>query len=268
MSELQIFQHELFGSVRTIEQDGKIHFCGKDVATSLGYANPTKAVTTHCKGVSKMGIPTKGGKQLTIFIAEGDIYRLVVGSQLPEAEKFESWIFDEVIPQIRQTGGYIPMKTAQASPMSDAEIMASALLIAQKTIQQRDALLTTANNQIAVLQPKADYVDMVLNCKDMMNVTQIAQDYGMSATAFNKLLETLKVQYKRGDEWILYAAYKGLGWVGSTSHAYTHTDQTQGIAVHTKWTQKGRLGLYELLKEKGYVPVMESEHEAYVNGTN
>lgn len=90
MNKIQIFEHELFGTVRTVRTNGKILFCGKDVASALGYSNPTKAVTTHCKGVSKMGIPTKGGKQNLNFIPEGDIYRLVVSSKLPEAERFEN----------------------------------------------------------------------------------------------------------------------------------------------------------------------------------
>ncbi len=268
MNEIQIFEHEMFGAVRTICTNDKTLFCGKDVACALGYSNPTKAVTTHCKGVSKMGIPTKGGKQNLNFITEGDVYRLVVSSKLPEAEKFESWIFDEVVPQIRQTGGYIPITTATATPMSDAEIMASALLIAQKTIEARDKALTTANNTIQELKPKADYTDMVLKSKGLLNVTQIAQDYGMSASAFNKLLEKFKVQYKdkRTGQWILYAKYKGLGWVGSSSKDITRTDGTPDVVVHTKWTQTGRLGIYELLKKNGYIPVMEAQHEDYING--
>lgn len=204
------------------------------------------------------------------FLTESGVYKLAFRSDKPEAERFTNWVTDTVLPQIRKTGGYIPVVTAQATPMSDAEIMASALLIAQKTIEARDAALTTANNTISQLQPKADYTDKVLQSKSLMNVTQIAQDYGMSAAAFNKLLEKLGVQYqdKRTKQWILYAKYKGLGWVGSQSKDIVRTDGTPDVVVHTKWTQTGRLGLYNLLKEKGYIPVMESEYQAYLNGTN
>lgn len=106
LNELQIFQNEEFGSVRTVDVDGKTYFVASDIAKSLGYAIPHKAVQTHCKGVLKRNIPTNSGNQDMLIIPEGDIYRLIIKSQLPSADKFESWIFDEVIPQIRQTGGY------------------------------------------------------------------------------------------------------------------------------------------------------------------
>ena len=264
MNEIKRFEHEVFGSIRTVDSNGKILFCGKDIATALGYVNPTKAITTHCKGVSKMVIPTSGGKQRLNFIPEGDIYRLVIGSQLPEAEKFESWIFDEVIPQIRKTGGYIPVSNS----MTDAEIMASALLIAQKTMQAKDNEILLANDKIRTLEPKANYCDMVLQASGLISVTVIAKDYGMSAIAFNSLLNKLKIQYKKGDQWFLYAKYDGLGYTGSTTAKYEHTSGAEGVAIHTKWTQKGRLFLYNILKEHGYVPTMETEYENYKNGVN
>jgi len=100
-------------NVRTIIKDNKIWFCGKDIASILGYVIPSKAINTHCKGVSKMEIPTNGGKQKMLFISEGDIYRLIINSQLPEAEKFEKWIFDEVIPSIRKHGMYATENTIE-----------------------------------------------------------------------------------------------------------------------------------------------------------
>lgn len=107
MNELKIFENKDFGQIRTVEENGKILFCGSDVAKALGYAIPSKAVNTHCKGVSKMEVPTNGGMQQMLFITEGDMYRLITNSKLPSAEKFESWIFDEVLPTIRKTGTYI-----------------------------------------------------------------------------------------------------------------------------------------------------------------
>lgn len=106
MQELRIFNNEEFGQVRTIEIDGKIYFVGIDIAKALGYVNPSKAVIQHCKGVTKMGIPSKGGKQETNCIPEGDLYRLITHSELPSAERFESWVFDEVLPTLRKTGSY------------------------------------------------------------------------------------------------------------------------------------------------------------------
>jgi len=204
------------------------------------------------------------------FFTESGVYKLAFRSDKPEAERFTNWVTDTVLPQIRKTGGYIPTVTATATPMSDAEIMASALLIAHKTIEARTNELTTANQTIQDLTPKAAYTDLVLKSKGLMNVKQIAQDYGMTAVAFNKLLHDLGVQYKdtRTGQWILYSKYQGLGWVGSMSVDIVRSDETPDVAVHTKWTQKGRLGIYDLLKSKGYIPVMEAQYEDYINGTN
>ncbi|MBR6823084.1 MAG: phage antirepressor KilAC domain-containing protein [Clostridia bacterium] len=115
MNDIQIFNNEEFGQVRTIEIHGKPYFSAKDVAEALGYSNPRKAILDHCKGVTKRDTLTAGGQQSVNFIPEGDIYRLIVRSNLPSAERFEKWVFDEVIPQIRQTGGYqLPQTYAEA----------------------------------------------------------------------------------------------------------------------------------------------------------
>lgn len=106
-NQLQIFKHTEFGQVRLLIKNNKEYFSGTDIAKSLGYAIPSKAINTHCKGVSKMEVPTNGGIQEMLFITEGDIYRLIVKSKLPSAQKFESWVFDEVLPTIRKTGGYV-----------------------------------------------------------------------------------------------------------------------------------------------------------------
>ena len=127
MNELQIFQNPEFGEIRTIEENGKVLFCGKDVASALGYKRPADAITAHCKGSVICRLPTNGGEQAVKFIPEGDIYRLAAKSELPGAERFESWIFDEVIPSIRKTVGYqIPQ---------GKELLALAVLEAQKTIE-------------------------------------------------------------------------------------------------------------------------------------
>lgn len=114
--QLQVFNHEQFGDVRIIEEDGKILFCGKDVAKALGYAKPRNAINTHCRGALKRGVGVQTGVKAdgspaiqhieAIFIPEGDLYRLITHSKLPAAERFEKWVFDEVLPTIRKTGGY------------------------------------------------------------------------------------------------------------------------------------------------------------------
>lgn len=106
MNELQFFNSEEFGEIRTAEIDGKPYFVGTDVAKALGYNNPRDAVSRHCKGVVKRDTPTSSGIQSMSYINEGDLYRLIMKSKLPSAEKFESWVMDEVLPTIRKTGSY------------------------------------------------------------------------------------------------------------------------------------------------------------------
>lgn len=114
MNELQIFNSGEFGEIRTIEIDGKPYFVGADVAKALGYNNPRDAVSRHCKGVVKHDTPTSSGVQLMSYINEGDLYRLIMKSKLPSAEKFEAWVMDEVLPTIRKTGSYQkPMTIAE-----------------------------------------------------------------------------------------------------------------------------------------------------------
>ena len=105
--KIKIFENEEFGSVRTIEENGKVLFCGSDVAKALGYRRPKDAINAHCKGAVKRRLLTNGGAQEMKMISEGDVYRLISHSRLPSAEKFESWIFDDVLPTIRRTGGYV-----------------------------------------------------------------------------------------------------------------------------------------------------------------
>lgn len=114
MNELMVFNNSEFGEIRTIEEDGKVLFCGSDVAKALGYKRPADAITAHCKGSVIRRLPTNGGKQDAKFIPEGDIYRLAAKSELPGAERFESWIFDEVLPSIRKTGEYKTPKKAMS----------------------------------------------------------------------------------------------------------------------------------------------------------
>lgn len=134
-SNVQIFRNGMFGEVRVASENGKVLFAGTDVAKALGYNNPAEAIATHCKpgNIEKRYIAHSngfGGVKIQ-FIPESDLYRLVMRSQLPQAEKFQDWVVEEVLPAIRETGGYIPMKKDE----SDAEVMARALMVAQRTIE-------------------------------------------------------------------------------------------------------------------------------------
>lgn len=114
MNNMRVFNNEEFGEIRTTEIDGKPYFVASDVATALGYTNPRKAVIDHCKGVTKRDTPTSSGTQSMSYIGEGDLYRLIMKSKLPSAEKFENWVMDEVLPSIRRTGSYaVPMSTGE-----------------------------------------------------------------------------------------------------------------------------------------------------------
>ena len=127
MNSLQIFAIADFGSIRTIEQDGRVLFCGRDIAAALGYTNPNKALADHCKGVPiRYPLQTPGGIQDVRFITEGDVYRLITHSRLPAAEQFERWVFDEVLPTIRRTGGYT-MPPQHAQQIADLQLLQRSL---------------------------------------------------------------------------------------------------------------------------------------------
>lgn len=255
MGDLQIFKNEEFGEVRTVEIEGKPFFCGSDVAKALGYAIPSKAVNTHCKGVSKMEAPTNGGVQELLFIPEGDLYRLIVSSKLPTAEKFEHWVFDEVLPSIRKHGLY-----ATDELLDNPDLI---IQMATKLKEEREARKAleienkVQSQQIAELQPKATYYDLILQCKDLLSMTEIAKDYGKSAKGMNKLLNEFGIQYKQGGVWFLYAKYQDKGYTQTKTQNYNRPDGTQGSRVHMYWTQKGRLFLYDLLKSEGVLPKVE-----------
>ena len=149
MSELQVFNNDLFGEIRFVEVDGKPYAVANDVAKALGYKNPTDAVNTKCMNIVKHEVEnSRGQMRMTNVIPEGDIYRLITGSKLPSAEKFERWVFDEVLPQIRKTGGYIPINKED----DEKSIMAKGYLIAMKTIEKQDELLKQKDEQIKRLE--------------------------------------------------------------------------------------------------------------------
>lgn len=157
MNELQIFSSDEFGQIRTAEINGKPYFVASDVATALGYATPRDAIARHCKGVVKRDTPTSGGTQELSYINEGDVYRLIMRSKLPAAEKFESWVMDEVLPSIRKNGGYI----AGQETLSDEELLSKALMVAQKKIDEKNELIAMQDSRIQEMRPKEIFADAV-----------------------------------------------------------------------------------------------------------
>lgn len=259
MNRLQVVSNEVFGQLQVMELDGKVYFPATDCAKMLGYSNTKDAIKRHCRWVVKHDLPHPQNEKKVIqknFIPEGDLYRLIVKSQLPAAEQFERWVFDEVLPDIRKHGMY-----ASESLLDDIlknPDLGIKLFTEYKEAKEEAKKLKLANAQqkqiIGELQPKASYYDLVLQNKSVVPISIIAKDYGLSARKLNAILHELGVQFKMGKTWLLYQKYAEMGYTQSKTHAI---DAERNV-IHTYWTQKGRLFLYELLKrEKGLVPLIE-----------
>ena len=264
MSKLEIFENSEFGEIRTVEINNEPWFVGRDVATVLGYSNPRKAIGDHVddedKGVTKCD--TLGGSQDLTVINESGLYSLILSSKLPNAKAFKRWVTSEVLPAIRKHGLY-----AIDDILENPDIAIQALTKLKEERAARKALELdnqVKSQQIAELQPKATYYDLILQCKDLLSVTEIAKDYGMSAKGLNTMLHELGVQYNQSGVWFMYAKYQHEGYTQTKTQNYPKPDGTQGSKVHTYWTQKGRLFIYNLLKSEGILPTIEIEDEVEI----
>lgn len=186
-NNIVIFSNEDFGQVRTVEIDNKVLFCGSDVAKALGYSNPQKAIRDHCKGVNELFTPTNGGEQKIKFIPEGDIYRLIIRSKLPSAERFEAWVFDEVLPSIRKTGKYA-IQEKQDSYLIDDKVER-----AKRWIEEQEYALSLAK-QIEEQKPLVDFAESVEGSDDCITVGQLAKQLVQRGikTGQNKLFSWLR----------------------------------------------------------------------------
>lgn len=164
MNDLQIFNSEEFGEIRTIEEEGKVLFCASDVAKALGYTNPNKAVNDHCRAITKCSTPISGKMQEINFIPEGDVYRLITHSKLPSAEKFESWVFDEVLPAIRKTGGYVndTETFVDAYFAGIPEEMKAIIRVSLDTIKIKDGIIEAQKQTIAEKDRVIEYKEDVI----------------------------------------------------------------------------------------------------------
>lgn len=260
MSELQIFKNAEFGSVRTITIKGEPYFVGKDVAAILGYSNTRKAFADHVdeedKGVTKCDTP--GGVQALTVINESGLYSLILSSKMPNAKKFKRWVTSEILPTIRRHGLY-----AMDEVLANPDILINVLL-ELKAERERNAnlqaVVAVQNQQMIEMQPKVSYYDVVLNCKDLVAISVIAKDYGWSATKLNQYLQQKGIQYKQGGKiWLLYQKYAEKGYTSTKTHSYPGSDGNTHTKVHTYWTQRGRLFIYDLLKADGILPLVEQE---------
>ena len=263
MNELQIFNSEEFGEIRTVSINDEPWFVASDICKALELSNATVSVQRLDEDEkSKFNLGLSGGD--TNCVNEYGLYSLVLASRKPEAKKFKRWITHEVIPSIRKHGGYI----AGQETMSDDELLAKALVVAQSKIAEKQNRIEELTKEVNVkdqvigeLRPKADYTDKILKNPGLVTITQIAKDYGMSAIEMNRKLHELGIQFKQSDQWLLYRRYHGMGYTHSETVDITRADGRPDIKMNTKWTQKGRIFLYNKLKESGIVPIIERRED-------
>lgn len=245
---VQIFSNPEYGDVRIVDSNGEPLFVGRDVATALGYSNPNDALAKHVpdkyKRVSRIATP--GGEQNMTLINEAGFYKLVMRSKLPNAEKFSDWVCEEVLPSIRKTGLYINPN----APINPDLLIKLGNDMKQLQIE-RDAALAKVDEY----RPKADFFDRFLNSDETMPITYIAKMYGVGGATMNTWLANLKIQYKVGRRWVLFHEYADKGYTRAIP-----LQLTSGRTVtQTEWTNRGRLFIYNRLKEIGTVPERERE---------
>ena len=261
-TNLQTWNYEC-SEIRTIQKDGEPWWGLADVCKVLELSSPHKvADRLEADEKGRNLIPTLGGMQEMTTINESGLYAVILRSDKPQAKPFRKWVTNEVLPSIRKHGAYMTeqtLKRALTSPDFLIEL-ATQLKAEQAQRKQLETTVAVQNQQIAELQPKASYYDVVLNCKDLISIGKIAKDYGWSAQKLNEYLHKHGVQYKQGKTWLLYQKYAGMGYTSTKTHTYHGDDGTEHAAdPHTYWTQKGRLFVYDLLKSDGIYPLIERE---------
>lgn len=204
---IQLFNNDQFGALRTFEDDGQLFFCASDVTKALGYSNGRDAIRRHCKGVVKRDTPTSSGIQRISYLKVGDILRLVVHSKLPQAQAYERWVFDEVLPAIHRSGGYM---VAQVDETPE-QIMARALKIAEDTLARKDA-------RIAELEPKALFADAVAASDGTCLIGELAKMLRQNG---------IDIGQNRLFEWMRKNGY--LGNVGQNRNVPTQRAMDQGL---------------------------------------
>ena len=249
-NQIQKFYNDEFGGLDVLIIEGKPYFPAAECAAILGYKKPQDAVSRHCDHSVKHGVVSQTTNQHgvtsqqtveKIFIPEGDLYRLIIRSKLPAAARFESWVMDTVLPSLRKYGAYI-MPDKLDEMIASPEFTIALLQELQKERKKN-----------AELAPKARYYDKILQCKNAVPVSLIAKDYGMSAVTFNSMLYDFGIQFKVAGTWLLYQNYADRGY--TQTKTYYYGDNV--VAIHTCWTQKGRLFLYDFLSGFGITPLAE-----------
>ena len=244
MNKIKIYQNQEFGAIRTISNEhGDVMFCGRDVAAALGYKKPEWAIATHVEAddSAKRGvIDSLGREQQAIFINESGLYALILSSKLDRAKRFKHWVTSEVLPSIRREGGYLVARPEE----TDEEVLARGILVMQTTLQRRA-------DEIARLQPKADYADEVLDSVSCLTTTQIAKELNMTGCELNNLLRTLRVQYRQSGQYLLYADYARLGYAQSRTLRIRFSNGRVKTHHYLVWTERGRYFIHRLVEKVG-----------------
>lgn len=250
MHDLKVFQNSQFGELEILTIDNKEWFPAIKVAEILGYTNPRKAIRDHAKerGVTiRSVIDSLGRNQDKKFIDEGNLYRLITRSKLPQADQFEEWVFEDVLPAIRKHGIYATDDVIE-NTLNNPDYIINVLTEYKKEKEQNLLL----QQEIGELKPKADYVDEILKSTGTLATTQIAADYGISAQKLNKLLHEARLQRKVNKQWVLYSEHMGKSYTESDTIPIIRSDGREDTVLQTRWTQKGRLKIHEIMTDFGY----------------
>ena len=247
MANLQIFAFEGTNEIRTLLINDEPYFVGKDIADTLGYKDTSDALKRHVDEEDKLtrGFTDSGQSRYMTIINESGLYSLILKSKLPSAKKFKRWVTSEVLPTIRKHGMY-----ATEDLLNNPDLL---IQVATQLKEERTNRLI-AEQRVNELKPKADYYDKILANKSLMTISIIAKNYGMSGQEMNQLLHDLGIQYKQSKTWLLYSKHQDKGWTHTEMLPVAGTDKLQ---PSTKWTQKGHIALYELLKKNDILPTIE-----------
>lgn len=267
MDEIRVFTHPMFGEVRVTGTNENPYFCLADVCKALELTPKGVKQRLEDEVISNYPIEDSMGRtQQALFVNEDGLYDVVLDSRKPEAKKFRKWVTGEVLPSIRKHGAYATSVTIDKiinNPDYGIQLLKT-LKEERRAKEEANQRAITAENEVLALnkeilsmQPKVSYCDLILQSKSTMTITQIAQDYGMSAKAFNILLRNFDIQHKVNGQWILYSKHLPQGYVSSRTVDIAHYDGHHSTKLITVWTQKGRLFLYDTLKSHGYLPTIE-----------
>ena len=239
MNQMEIFNNPEFGSIRVIEENGKYLFCGSDVAGALGYSNPRDALRRHCKGVVKRDTLTDGGLQQLSFLPEGDVYRLIVHSKMPSAERFERWVFDEVLPTIRKHGAYLTKEKLWEVATSPEALMK----LCSDLLAEREANISLGKEN-AQLEGKAAFYDLFIDLKHSTNLRTTAKELDVPERRFIRFLLEKRFVYRTASGNVLpYANVKNAGLFLFCVKDYCNHGHT---GAYTLVTPKGKLYFAQL----------------------